>query len=121
MVLDEVVRLQSKDLLHYYYYSKVDVDVTTGALKKKGEALKVEDPIHPNGDGKTWEVKGFIYNSARINPRGSVQHCFPRGWKGESLPTSRRIDISSNWYQSRCSESSWESGSTSAELSEWRG
>ena len=56
MLLDEIIRLRSKDLLHYYSDSKVEVDVNTGALKKKGGALKVGDLIQPNGDDKAWEV-----------------------------------------------------------------
>jgi hypothetical protein len=72
MLLDEVIRLRSKDLLHYYSDSKVEADVNTGALKKKGGALKVGDLIHPFGDGKAWEVTGFTYNSS-LEPHELIQ------------------------------------------------
>jgi hypothetical protein len=102
MLLDEIIRLRSKDLLHYYTDSKVDVDATTGALKKTGGALKVGDRIRPKGDGKTWEVKSFIYNSSLesheliqaekydiVSPRDGKVHPY----------RLERMDTQFDWYQ----------------------
>jgi hypothetical protein len=103
MLLEEVIRLRSKDLLHYYSDSKVEVDVNTGALKKKGGALKVGDLIHPNRDGKTWEVTGFTYNSS-VRPNELIQGCAydilvsPRDGKVHPYRLER-MDTSFNWYQ----------------------
>jgi hypothetical protein len=102
MLLDEIIRLRSKDLLHYYSESKVDVDVTTGALKKMGVALKVGDLIQPNGDGKTWEVKSFIYNSSlephELIQEGSYDMVSPRDGKVHPYRLER-MDTHFDWYQ----------------------
>jgi hypothetical protein len=101
MLLDEIIRLRSKDLLYYYTDSKVDVDVTTGALKKRGGALKVGDRIQPNGDGKTWEVKSFIYNSS-LEPHeliqgGTYDIVSPRDGKVHPYRLER-MDARFDWY-----------------------
>jgi hypothetical protein len=101
MLLDEIIRLRSKDLLDYYSDSKVEVDVNTGAVKKMGEALKVGDLIHPNGDGKAWEVTGFTYNS-NLKPHELIQGAAydivsPRD--GKVLPYRlERMDTNFDWY-----------------------
>jgi hypothetical protein len=101
MLLDEIIRLRSKDLLHYYTDSKVEVDVNTGALKKKGEALKVGDLIYPNGDGKNWEVTGFTYNSS-LKPHeliqgGAYDIVSPKDGKVRPYRLER-MDTTFDWY-----------------------
>jgi hypothetical protein len=101
MLLDEIIRLRSKDLLHYFSDSKVEVDVKTGSLTKKGSALKVGDRILPNGDGKVWEVTGFTYNSGlelhELTRGGAYDIVSPRD--GKVLPYRlERMDTSFDWY-----------------------
>jgi hypothetical protein len=102
MLLDEMIRLRSKDLLHYYSDSKVEVDVHTGALKKQGAALKVGDLINPNGDGKNWAVTGFTHN-ASLSPNELIQGAAydivsPKDGKVHSYRLER-LDPSFDWYQ----------------------
>jgi hypothetical protein len=101
MLLDEIIRLRSKDLLEYYSDSKVEVDVNTGALKKKGGALKVGDRFHPNGDGEAWEVTGFTYNLSlepdELIQGGAYDIVSPRD--GKVLPYRlEQMDTSFDWY-----------------------
>jgi hypothetical protein len=102
MLLDELIRLRSKDLLHYYSDSKVEVDVHTGALKKKGTALKVGDLITPYGDGKNWAVTGFTHNSS-LKPNeliqgGAYDIVSPKDGKVHHYRLER-LDSSFDWYQ----------------------
>jgi hypothetical protein len=102
MLLEELVRLRSKDLVHYYSDSKVEVDVHTGALKKKGGALKVGDLINPNGDGKNWEVTGFTHNMSlkphELTQGSAYDIVSPKDGKVHSYRLER-ADPSFDWYQ----------------------
>jgi hypothetical protein len=74
MLLDEVIKLRSMDLLHFYAQSPVEYDVDTGALSKKGRALKEGDSFHLPGDAEAWEVKSFV-RATSLAPHELVEGC----------------------------------------------
>ena len=43
MILDEVINLRSKDLLHFFSDSKIKYDVVANTFEKKGRHLKIAD------------------------------------------------------------------------------
>ena len=64
MILNEVINLRSKGLIHFYSDSKIEHDVLAGTFEKKGKSLKVRDRIFVNGsDSEVMEVLDFLYPS----------------------------------------------------------
>jgi len=62
MILDEVINLRSKELLHFYADSKIKADVVAGIFEKQGDALKIGDDVF-DGD-ELMKVVDFTHLSA---------------------------------------------------------
>jgi hypothetical protein len=89
MLLDEVIKLRSMDLLHFYAQSPVEYDVDTGALSKKGRALKEGDSFHLPGDAEAWEVTSFVRATSLVSTRDKTVLPYQLG----------RKDVASDMYQ----------------------
>ena len=65
MIHFEIIKLCSKELLHYCAGSTIEYDVVTGTFKKKGQSLQVGDRIfnQEQDPQRIMEVLGFVYNS----------------------------------------------------------
>lgn len=63
MLLDEVINLRSKDLLHFYSDSMVQFDVETGYFSKKGNALKPGDVVVDESTGEEIQIDDLVYDS----------------------------------------------------------
>lgn len=62
MILDEIINLRSKGLLHFYSDSKVKFDAVKGTFEKQGAHLKIGDRVFDAGkDSDVMEVKDFVY------------------------------------------------------------
>lgn len=63
MLLDEVINLRSKDLLHFYSDSMVQFDAEAGSFRKAGQALKPGDVVVDESTGEDMEIVDFIFES----------------------------------------------------------
>ena len=62
MLLDEVINLRSKDLLHFYSDSLIKYDITSRIFEKNGRSLKVGDVVFD--ENRVLEVQEFVYSSS---------------------------------------------------------
>lgn len=61
MLLDEVVRLRSSNLLEFFSDSKIQYDAQTGIFRKEGQYLKVGDKLKLVGEDKSVLVDTLYY------------------------------------------------------------
>jgi hypothetical protein len=62
MILDEVINLRSKDLIHFFSDSKIEYDAIAGTFEKFGKSLKQGDVIFANEKlSEIMEVKDYAY------------------------------------------------------------
>ena len=59
--MEEVLRLNSKDLLRFFSESRITIDSENGIAKKAGKSLKPDDVVYLEGRQGTWRVKEFVF------------------------------------------------------------
>jgi hypothetical protein len=64
ILLDELINLQSKDLVEFFADSKVIYDPSSGKIEKVGRSLKVGDVVNEKNGRETLTIIGFIYESS---------------------------------------------------------
>jgi hypothetical protein len=103
MILDEMINLRSKELIHFYSGSKIDYDVLTGTFTKKGRSLQVGDRIFDGQDPqKIMEVQGFVYNSRVTVNELAAGHDYDIVLPRETQVRRYRLvqmDRQFDWYQ----------------------
>lgn len=61
MLQEEALRLNSKDLLHFFSKSRITIDSENGIAKKAGKSLKLNDMVYLDGRQGSWKVKEFVF------------------------------------------------------------
>ena len=103
IILDEIINLRSKELIHFYSDSKFEYEPDAGTFEKKGRYLKVDDRIFDAGQGRAiMDVKGFVYNSRVTVEQLVVGSDYDIVLPREKQPRKFRLvqmDSSYDWYQ----------------------
>lgn len=63
MLQEELLRLNSKDLLRFFSKSRIDIDSEKGIVKKAGRSLKLDDMVYLDGHQGIWKVKEFVFEA----------------------------------------------------------
>jgi hypothetical protein len=103
MILDEVINLRSKDLIHFFSDSKIEYDAIAGTFDKLGKSLKQGDVIFANENlTESMEVKDFNYPKRLAARELVVQQEYdivlPRDKKVRSFRLVQ-MDHSADFYQ----------------------
>jgi len=61
MLQEEILRLNSKGLVHFFAQSHINVDSANGIVTKAGKSLKENDNVFIEGREGIWRVKEFLF------------------------------------------------------------
>lgn len=103
MILDEVINLRSRNLIHFFSGSRIDYDAIAGTFEKQGKSLKVDDLIYEaKNPAVIMEVKDFVYPTRLSSGQLVLQYDYdivqPRDKKVQSFRLVQ-MDKSSDFYQ----------------------
>lgn len=102
MLLDEVVRLRSSNLLDFFSDSKVLYDAEKGTFSKDGGSLKIGDRVFFDESGVSSEVEELYYESSVAEARlveGMTYEAFlPQDSRLRRF-TLESIDDDAKWYR----------------------